>query len=312
MKKSKKQKKTYVLFVGSKLGYEVLSKIATEIDVKYVFIEKDHAHETIQYYEKIIKICEETEIAYALVNKELNIVKKTREINPDFILSFGYRRMIKKDVRDCAKEGSFGSHFAPLPRYRGFAPLNWVLINGEKSTAVNFFELVEDVDAGRIIKSKQVEITPEDDINTLFDKCISEFITLLKECIQQLENGTYSLTLQKECDATYTCSRNPEDGEIDWNKGTDEILNLIRGLTYPYPGAYTYLKGEKMFIWSARKSIIPKYEGIVCGKVIKIKENGIIVLTKDGAIEIDDVQLENMSRTQAHKVINSIRITLGR
>lgn len=134
----------YILFVGSRLGFEALY-IMTEMkcDIEYVFIEKEHEHEHIKYYCKSKSICIESNIPYKLnatKNEVVEIINMSHKF--DYLMCFGYRRMIDNSLLLKPAIASLGTHFSPLPRYRGFAPLNWVLINDEKETAVNLFFLV--------------------------------------------------------------------------------------------------------------------------------------------------------------------------
>ncbi|WP_197246698.1 methionyl-tRNA formyltransferase [Cytobacillus firmus] len=308
----------YVLFVGSRLGLEALELLIGEsCIITHVFIEKEHEHEFEKFYIRSIEKCETENINFS-VNSTQNEIKdiltenESSNIYIDYIMSFGYRRMIPNDIIEMARVAALGTHFSPLPRYRGFAPLNWVLINGESETAVNLFYLDKEVDNGDIVESEVVPISYNDDINTLFEKCIVVFQELMRRAIPKLEKGTFNAVKQDSDQATYTCARNPEDGIINWNWSSTRIYNLTRALTYPYPGAFSFLEGQKIFIWSCEEYKTPKYEGSVPGKVIRIiKDQGVIVLCGEGAVLIKEIQLENGERITADKVINSVRLTLG-
>lgn len=305
--------KNYVLFLTGKLGYEMIKLLCDKISISYVLLDKEHEHEIIKYYQDIIQLCEENKILYTTKVANDTIVSILEEIRPDYIISFGYRRIIDAKIRSFAKIGCFGSHFAPLPRYRGFAPLNWVLINGEKETAVNLFTLEDGVDEGKILASAHVKIDDNDNINSLFEKCIEQFKELFLQQLEQLEEGKYELIEQDEKLATYTCSRNPEDGIIYWEKPAEEIYNLIRALTYPYPCAFTFYNNQKILILDASLADIPVYEGIIPGKIIKIvKEKGIYVLCGTGAVLVKKISVQGTVYESADEFFHSIRITLGK
>lgn len=306
----------YLLFIGSKLGYEALKMLSeSNSDLEYAFIEQEHDHELEKYYLKSVELCNKLGIAYSLnpLNKDIRCV--IQKINSyDYVMSFGYRKMIKDDVVEKARIAALGTHFSPLPRYRGFAPLNWVLINGEEETAVNLFYLDKKVDNGDIISSRKVKINYTDDINTLYDKCLFEFSILIKETIPLLEKNEFTSEKQDELKATYTCARNPEDGLIDWSWDSRKIYNFVRALTHPFPGAYTFLKRDKITIVSCEEYEIPKYEGAIPGKVIKIlKEEGAVVLCGKGAIIVKKIYVNNSTHSiqSPDSIINSIRTTLG-
>lgn len=308
----------YVLFIGSKLGFKMLN-LMTDIgcEIIHVFIEMEHDHEHEKFYHRSIEICEKRKIKYTIDSSYSEIESvlennKKNDISVDYIMSFGYRRMISNSVLSIPKIAALGSHFSPLPRYRGFAPLNWLLINGESQTAVNLFYLDKEVDNGNIIDREIVPIDYNDDINTLFDKCIINFEKVMKRAIPKLENGKFESIKQDVEKATYTCARNPEDGRINWENSSYKIYNIIRALTYPYPGAYSYINGKKFVIWTCEEYKIPKYEGRISGKVIKIfKDKGVVVLCGEGAVLLKDIQAEDGERQTADKLIKSVRTTLG-
>lgn len=302
----------YVLFIGSKLGYEAI-KVLSELNchVEHAFIEKEHEHEHEKYYEKSKDHCETYKIPYSINAANRDIEKLIEGIDTfDYIMSFGYRRMISELVVNKASIAALGTHFSPLPRYRGFAPLNWALINGEEETAVNLFYLDEKVDNGDIIASRKVEIDYKDDIKLLYEKTIVAFTGMMKDTIPLIENNDFQAEKQDESQATYTCARNPEDGLIDWSWDSRRIYNFVRALTYPFPGAYTYINGKKLIIWSCEEYKITKYEGFIPGKVVKIiKNEGVVVLCGEGAILIKVIETDESGKVESDKFITSVRLT---
>jgi methionyl-tRNA formyltransferase len=147
----------------------------------------------------------------------------------------------------------------------------------------------------------------------LFEKCLRSFRELMYKVIPKLEKEIIESKKQDNLKATYTCALNPEDGIIDWNWDSTKIYNLIRALTYPFPGAYTFLNNKKLYLWSAEEYNLPKYDGLIPGKVINvIKDTGIVVLCGKGAVLLKDGQLENRERKTLDKYISSVRITLNK
>lgn len=308
----------YILFVGSRVGYEALRvMIDLNCNIRHVFIESEHSHEHEKYFAKSVDQCESRNIHYSLDAKskeieELLTREDSTETSIDYIMSFGYRKMIANSVMNVARVAALGTHFSPLPRYRGFAPLNWLLINGESETAVNLFYLEDEVDAGDIVDREWIKIDYKDDINSLFEKCLVGFRDLMNRAIPKLESGNIKVTKQDGSKATYTCARNPEDGLINWNWSSTKIYNFVRAQTYPYPGAYSYKDGNKLVVWSCEEYEIPSYEGPIPGKVINIvKDKGVVVLCGEGAVLLKNVQLLNDGTKTADKVIKSVRLTLG-
>jgi methionyl-tRNA formyltransferase len=208
-----------------------------------------------------------------------------------------------------ARGGLVVFHASLLPKYRGFAPVNWPLINGERETGVTMFYAAEEMDAGDIIDQRARTITDEDDAGTL-DCWLNETVEqMLDENLPRLAAGTAPRIKQDHAQATYTIWRSPEDGRIDWRQPTRSIFNLIRGLTAPYPGAYTLLDGRKLIIWSAEIEREPRrYVGRIPGKVERlIPGAGVNVLTGDGVLRIKRVQLEGQEPQHATEVIRRLK-----
>lgn len=303
----------YVLFLGGRVGYEALRITAPRISIRHVFLEKEHAHEHTRFSEAILELCEEHGFSVSQELDERSVLDICETARPDYLMCFGYRRMIREAVCAAAKVACIGSHFAPLPRYRGFAPLNWVLINGEPRTAVNIFFLADQVDAGDIIAREWVEISRQDDINSLTDKCIRALEPALVRALSILETGAPYGEQQDESRATYTCSRNPEDGLIDWHRTSQDIYNLVRALTYPMPGAYTYYNGRRLYVWKCQTVDEVTYEGRVCGKIIAVdkEKQAIKVLTGDGSVWITQASTDPGDPNRNNIEFGSIRVTLG-
>lgn len=303
----------YVLFVGGRVGWEALKLLVESVEVLQVFLEPEHAHEQSAFSRDIANYCANHHVPCSTDLRLEMVHQKVSGLSPDYIMCFGYRRMIPEAVMSCARLACIGSHFAPLPRYRGFAPLNWVLINGEARTAVNIFFLAEQVDAGDIIAREWVDITEQDDINTLTDKCIARLAPVLARALAQLESGAPTGEPQDHALATFTCSRNPEDGRIDWRKSSREIYNLVRALTYPMPGAFTTYEGKRLYVWACEVVDELPYEGRVCGKVIAVdKARGAIkVLTSDGSLWITRCSTDGTDPARNDIAFGSVRVTLG-
>ena len=146
-----------------------------------------------------------------------------------------------------------------MPAYRGRCPVNWVIINGEKKTGVTLHYMVEKPDAGDIVGQKEVSIALSDTARTLYDKLCRAATSLLDELLPQMKKGRIPRHKQDLAAGSYYGGRKPEDGRIDWNKSAEEIYNLIRGVTEPYPGAFALLDNdEKIIIWWAEPVVSRK------------------------------------------------------
>ncbi|GHV90871.1 methionyl-tRNA formyltransferase [Spirochaetia bacterium] len=277
----------YVFFIGHQYGYNLLKYIISckkNINIAYIFIEKDSEHEQEKYYNKIEALCCQYNYKYTNDLSMKNQLTILKENSVDFILVYGYRRLIKKEVCEEAQHGAIAMHYAMLPKYRGFAPVNWAIINGENETGVSLFFLTEGIDDGDIIEQKPVSILVQDDINTVLEKCNAEALKIFDKQFDLFENGIINRLPQDHSVASYTCARSPEDGLICWDNSTIKIHNLIRALTYPFPCAYTYLNGEIIHIIDAEILECGNYIVTIPGKIIsRITEKGAILLNGDCA-----------------------------
>lgn len=301
--------KKFVFIGGTLVGYKSLIQLINiGTNLSKVFIEREHDHEINKYWSKMEQICKDNNIPYEINCKIENMYDCIRSIKPHAIMCIGCRRYIPKKVYSIATDCSLGTHFALLPKYRGFAPVNWAIINGENKTGVTLFHLDEGIDSGDIVSQKEVDIYEHDNINTVLERCIKQLENIIKEEVTNIENNLIKRQRQNEEEATYICSRSPEDGRIDWSKTTKEIHNLIRAITYPLPGAFSYLDEEKIIILESQPVDVGKYVGRIPGKIIKIDKNkGVVVLTGDGAILIKKIIKNSKVIDSVDTAIKSIR-----
>ena len=216
-------------------------------------------------------------------------VDRIRELQPDIIFSFYYRNMISDDVLSLAPKGGFNLHGSLLPRYRGRAPVNWALLKGENETGVTLHKMVSRPDAGDIVAQRAVPISADDIALTLHAKVRDAAQVLLADVLPNMMQGQITLTPQDESQASYFGRRTAVDGEIHWNKPATEINNLIRAVTEPYPGAFTYLGQRKMTIWRSRPLVTThdKQPGTV------LSSDPLVIACGDGALEIQAGQSES-------------------
>jgi len=232
----------------------------------------------------------------------------------DLMFVVNWRYLIPSNVYLRPRLGTFVFHDSLLPEYRGFSPTVWAIINGEDHTGVTLFKIAEEVDAGDIVDQERVPIGPDDTIAVVIERVTQTYLDLLERNLDDLINGTVRLYPQDHSRATYTCKRIPEGNRIDWAASSESIYNLVRAVSVPYPGAYTYLSGRKMRVWSARRvTNVRRYVGRVPGRVIEVRPGeGAVVLTGDGALLLTQVQMEGDGIICAADVLNSLAQTLGR
>ena len=179
-------------------------------------------------------------------------VSRLREMAPDILFSFYYRRMISREILDLVPCGALNLHGSLLPAYRGRCPINWVLIHGEKETGVTLHDMTPKADDGDIVGQKAFPIAPDDTAANLFQKAETSARELLDEALPLILAGKAPRIPQDPSRATYFGGRRHEDGEIDWSGPAESIQNLVRAVAHPFPGAYTYKGEKKIFIWKAQ------------------------------------------------------------
>ncbi|MCL4504060.1 MAG: formyltransferase [Deltaproteobacteria bacterium] len=224
-------------------------------------------------------------------------VEAMRNLSPDFLFSVYYRHMLKKPLLDLPSRGALNLHGSLLPRYRGRCPVNWVLINGEQETGVTLHYMEEKPDKGDIVGQERVVIQPDDTALTLFARMTVAAGTLMRETYPLLRAGAAPRFPQDQSQASYFGDRKPSDGLISWDKGAVPVYNLVRAVTHPYPGAFTYLRGKKLFIWAGKPLADPAAEppgdprqpGLVTAH---LPGEGLLVTTGQGHFLITQAQWE--------------------
>lgn len=232
--------------------------------------------------------------------RDESFLEAMRELKPDLGIVIAFR-MLPEVVWAMPRLGTFNLHASLLPEYRGAAPINWAIINGEKRTGVTTFLLNHEIDKGAIIEQESVEILPEDNIGTLYDKLMHIGSKLVLRTVDKLADGNYTTIEQMHIDES-TLKPAPkifkEDGRIDWTKRGEDIVNLVRGLS-PYPAAWSPIFKEgaecgSMKIFTTH-FVADNKEGIV-GEVVTDLKNNFGVRCADGVIYLDDVQLAGKKR----------------
>lgn len=180
-------------------------------------------------------------------------VAKVAGMKPDIIFSFYYRQLISESILAIPPKGALNLHGSLLPKYRGRAPVNWALVNGEKETGLTLHYMLKKADAGDIVAQKRAPIVETDTALSLFKKLVPLTREILLESVPLLARGAAPRVPQDHSQATTYRGRKPEDGKIDWTKSAEEVYNLIRAVTHPYPGAFALFGQKKIFIWTARK-----------------------------------------------------------
>jgi len=273
------------------LGYHNMGcralKVLRELGVQVpaVFTHRDSAGENI-WFQSLGQMAKEQGIA-VYYPEDINQDKWVRlieELAPELILSCYFRQMVKERILSIPPKGAVNLHGSLLPKYRGRCPVNWQLVHGETMSGVTLHYMVKKADAGDIIAQERVEIAPRDTAQSLFSKLEDAAERVLRQYIPKLLDGTAPRIPQDHSKATYFGGRRPEDGKIDWSQDAQSIYNLIRAVTWPYPGAFCELEGRKLFIWDA-EPLKEADTGLPTGTVV-VRDDEPMVQTGKGLLKI--------------------------
>lgn len=183
---------------------------------------------------------------------EPTLLERLQRLQPDFLFSFYYRRMLPVSLLAIPARGAFNMHGSLLPKYRGRSPVNWAVLHGERKTGATLHEMVAKPDAGRIVDQESVAIGPDQSAAEVFGGVTAAAETVLRRALPKLIAGSAPLHAQDLSKGSYFGGRKPEDGRIDWRRGAAEIHNLVRAVAPPFPGAFTELEGARLFIHRTR------------------------------------------------------------
>lgn len=235
--------------------------------------------------------------------KGREIIEEIREQKPDLIVVVAYGKILPKEVIDIPKYGIINLHSSLLPRYRGAAPINAAIINGDEKSGVSIMYVEEKLDAGAVILQSETTILDEDSFLTLHDRLKIMGADLLLEAINLIEKNEVKAVKQDENLVTFVKPFKKEDCKINWEKASREIFNFVRGMN-PLPTAFTTLNGSVMKIYSTE--ILDKvYDSNCCGEVVDyIKGKGVVIKTLDGSLIITSAKPENKKQMSGTDLIN--------
>jgi len=226
-------------------------------------------------------------------------VDELKKLEPDIIVTAAYGRILTKAVLDVPRLGCINVHASLLPKYRGAAPIQWALINGDNETGITTMFMNEGMDTGDILLQRKINITADMNCKELYEKLEKLGAETLLETLQALQDGTLNRTPQEHSKAVNVPMIKKEMGLIDWNKSGMEIHNLVRGAN-PWPGAYTFYKGERLKIWKTIPDYIIDLNGsngeTQPGKILKITKECMLVATGNGCLRVSELQFENCRR----------------
>ncbi len=301
-------KPSILVFAYSDVGYECLDFLIENDEYILAVITHEDDPDEETWFRSVSSLAEQNEIPVhtpASVNSP-GWIQRIRSWQPDLIFSFYYRRLIDEEILAVPRLGAYNMHGSLLPKYRGRAPINWAVLHGETESGVTLHRMIARADAGDIVDQEKVPIGPDETAHDVMQKCTAAARTVLSRSIEAIESGSPPLWPQDESQATTFGGRTPEDGRIDWTRSAQEIYNLVRAVTQPYPGAFTELNGKRLFVWWAKP--LPAAEGEP-GRILSF--DPLVVATGSGSLEIvnaeweDEEDLGAAGRLEAGRVLGA-------
>lgn len=242
--------------------------------------------------------------------KNSDLIEEIKNMQPDLIVVVAYGKILPKEIINIPKYGIINLHSSLLPRFRGAAPINAAIINGDKKSGVSIMYVEEELDAGDIILQEETEITDEDTFLTLHDRLKDMGADLLLKAIEFIERGEIKAQKQDENLVTFVKPFRKEDCKIDWTKTSREIFDFIRGMN-PSPTAFSNLSEAVIKIYESK--INDKiYNDASCGEIVEyLKGKGIVVKTADGSLIITSAKPENKKQMSGVDLINGKFLKIG-
>ena len=259
------------------------------------------------------------------IKENTEILEILKNLNPDIICVVAYGKMLPKEILELPKNGCINVHASLLPKYRGAAPIQWAIINGEKKTGVATMYMDEGMDTGDVILTQEVEIDEDITTGELWNQLAGLGGKLLAETLEKIKNGTATRTKQGE-NFTHAPMLNKEMARINWEeKSAIEIKNLVRGLN-PIMGAYVELDGKKLKFWKVDVIDIEEFlkthqdfaeygtrvKNLEPGTIVYIDEKeGMLIKAKDNLISVLEIQAENSKRMPISDFLRGNKINVG-
>lgn len=240
--------------------------------------------------------------------KDEAFVQILKEINPDVIVVVAFGQILPSAILHMPKYGCINVHASLLPKYRGAAPIQWVIIDGEKETGITTMQMDEGLDTGDMMLKAVISIDEKETGGSLHDKLAGIGGTLIVDTLKQVEEGSIVLEKQDDSKSNYAKMLNKKLGRIDFGKSAEEIERLIRGLN-PWPSAYTSLNGKTLKIWDA--DVRKENTDIPPGEIIEVTNDEILVSTGDGVLIINELQLEGKKRMDTESFLRGYKVEKG-
>lgn len=234
-------------------------------------------------------------------------IERIRALGADAFFSFYYRKMLSAELLEAAGKAGYNLHGSLLPRYRGRAPINWVLVHGESKTGVTLHHMTARPDQGDIVGQVEIAIADDDDARSLMGKANRAAGELLDDLLPRIAKGTAPRTPQVQAQASYFGGRTPADGLIDWRRTARDVRNLVRAVTRPYPGAFTHSGQRKLLVWKG--SVLAAPEHAAPGHVVSV--DPLVVACGSEALLIESGQIEGGVYLSGAQLAGELNLVAG-
>jgi methionyl-tRNA formyltransferase len=293
-----------VLFAYHEIGYACMAELlAMGAPIAALFTHADDAGEEI-WWRSCAALAQTNAIpVHTPVTIGAAEIATLRGLDPAVIYSFYYRNLLPDAVLQTAKLGAYNLHGSMLPKYRGRVPVNWMIVNGETEGGVTLHHMVARADAGDIVAQREVEITDDDTALTLYRKIAPLGAALIGDYHPLIVSGMAPRQAQDLAQGSYFGRRTPEDGRIDWHWPARRIFNLVRAVTHPYPGAFGFVEGRRVYVWTAKIAA----ENGACGTpgtIIAERADGAVeVAAGVGSVIVSRIQFEGGVEASPHEIL---------
>lgn len=298
-----------VVFAYHDVGVRCLKALlSAKIEVPLVVTVRDDPQEN-RWYASVAETAAEYDLPVATPHDAngADFVERIAQLDPDFIFSFYYRSMLGAPILHTARRGALNMHGSLLPKYRGRAPVNWAILNGELQTGATLHYMVARADAGDIVDQLAVPILQDDDAREVFGKVTAAAEIVLARSLPALVAGNAPRRAQPIEPGQYFGRRRPEDGRIDWSQPAGRIHDLVRAVAPPFPGAFTEVDGRQWWIHRTRmesKTIAPSERARLFGAqgvcYAACRDGGVLKIlaaaTEDGPVDLSEVARELETR----------------
>ncbi|MBN4056241.1 hypothetical protein JYT20_00810 [Rhodothermus sp. AH-315-K08] len=279
--------------VYHELGYVALEVLAAlGLEVPIVVTHKDKDGENI-WFPNVADLAREqrSEVFYSEDLDDSQLLGLVERTAPDIILSVYFRRLVREEIIAVPRLGAVNLHGSLLPEYRGRAPVNWQIINGETEGGLTLHYMVRRADAGAVIGQTRVPIAEDDTALTLYKRLAPAARQLLTKELSASHSWRDVSWEQDEFQATSFRGRKPEDGVIDWTRSSEAIFNLVRGVTRPYPGAYSRWDGDLVMVWTVSKARPNRPDESLSPGSIFREDEVMYVRTGDGWLRLIEIEV---------------------